>query len=146
MQIDRPFQQATDRLQVRTKGRGLYPITSEAIAFVKTTQIDTGLLTLFCRHTSASLLITENADPDVLKDLESAFAHLAPENIDYLHSNEGTDDMPAHIRAALTQVQISIPIIESRPTLGTWQGIFLFEHRRSPYCREIILHLIGQTL
>jgi len=126
MQIDRPFQQATNQLQVRTKGRGLYPITSEAITFVKIAQIDTGLLTLFCRHTFASLLITENADPNVLKDLELAFAHLAPENIDYLHSNEGTDDMPGHIRAALTQVQISIPIIESRPTLGAWQGILSF--------------------
>ena len=144
MQIDRPFQQATELLQVRTKGRGFYEITARAIAFINTTKIDMGLLTLFCRHTSASLLITENADPDVLKDLEAAFAQLAPENAGYLHDSEGSDDMPAHIRAALTQTQISIPVIKSMPTLGAWQGMFLYEHRYSPHVREIALHVIGQ--
>ena len=145
MEIDRPFQQVKERLQIRTKGRGFYQITSKAIAFVNKTKIDTGLLTLFCRHTSASLLITENADQNVLKDLEAAFARLAPENTNYLHSTEGADHMPAHIRAVLTQTQISIPVIQSKPTLAAWQGIFLYEHRRSPHGREIALHLIGQS-
>ena len=145
MQIDRPFSQGAQLLHLRSKGRGFYQITSNVIAFVNATKIDTGLLTLFCRHTSASLLITENADPDVLKDLEAALARLAPENARYLHSNEGADDMPAHIRTALTQTHISIPVIQSMPTLGAWQGIFLYEHRHFPHDREIAMHLMGQS-
>lgn len=103
-----------------------------------------GLLTVFCRHTSASLLIQENADPTVLRDLEAFFARLAPEGADYAHDTEGADDMPAHIRVALTQTQLSIPLIGGALALGVWQGVFLFEHRRRPHRREIALHLIGE--
>ena len=104
-----------------------------------------GLLTLFCRHTSASLLIQENADPDVRSDLEAFFDRLAPESTHlYRHQDEGPDDMPAHVRAALTATQLSIPLIGGRLALGTWQGIYFFEHRRAPHHREIALHMIGQ--
>lgn len=103
-----------------------------------------GLLTVFCRHTSASLLIQENADPTVLRDLEAVFARLAPEGAGYAHDTEGADDMPAHIRVALTQTQLSIPLIGGALALGVWQGVFLFEHRRRPHRREIALHLIGE--
>jgi secondary thiamine-phosphate synthase enzyme len=106
--------------------------------------VTTGLLTLFCRHTSASLLIQENADPDVRKDLEAFFAKIAPEGGLYVHDAEGPDDMPAHIRSALTQIQLSIPVESGRMQLGTWQGIYLFEHRRAPHRREIVLHLVGE--
>ncbi len=105
----------------------------------------TGLLTLFCRHTSASILIQENADPDVLKDLEAFFERIAPEEpARYIHDAEGPDDMPSHIRAALTQTQLSIPVAHGKMVLGTWQGLYLFEHRRAPHRREIVLHLIGE--
>lgn len=103
-----------------------------------------GLLTLFCRHTSASLLIQENAASEVRQDLQDFFARIAPEGGDYAHDDEGPDDMPAHIRSALTQTQLSIPLIGGRLTLGTWQGIYLFEHRRRPHRREIALHMIGE--
>lgn len=107
--------------------------------------MDEGLLTLFCRHTSASLLIQENAAPDARADLERYFARIAPEDPSlYAHGDEGPDDMPAHIRSALTQTQLSIPLIGGRLALGTWQGIYLFEHRRRPHRREIALHLIGE--
>jgi secondary thiamine-phosphate synthase enzyme len=102
-----------------------------------------GLLTIFCRHTSCSLLIQENAAPAARRDLEAYFARLAPESVAYEHDDEGPDDMPAHLRAALTQVHLSIPLIAGRLTLGTWQGIYLFEHRRAPYRRELALHLLG---
>jgi secondary thiamine-phosphate synthase enzyme len=105
--------------------------------------MEEGLLTVFCRHTSASLLIQENADPSVLRDLEAVFARLAPEGAIYAHDAEGPDDMPAHIRAALTNTQLSIPLIGGALALGTWQGVFLFEHRRRPHRREIALHVIG---
>ncbi len=104
----------------------------------------TGLLTLFCRHTSASLLIQENADPDVARDLEDWIAATAPESAGYRHQDEGADDMPAHLRAALTGVQLSIPLAGGRLGLGTWQGIYLFEHRIRPHRREVMLHLIGE--
>jgi secondary thiamine-phosphate synthase enzyme len=108
-------------------------------------EIATGLLTLFCRHTSASLLIQENADPDVQTDLEAFFAALAPEDADrYVHKIEGPDDMPAHIRTALTQTHLAIPVEDGRMALGTWQGIYLFEHRKAPHRREIVAHLIGE--
>jgi secondary thiamine-phosphate synthase enzyme len=103
-----------------------------------------GLLTLFCRHTSASLTVQENADPDVRADLEAFFERLAPESGDYIHTMEGPDDMPAHIRAALTQASLSIPVSAGRMVLGTWQGIYLFEHRRRPHRRDVVLHLIGE--
>jgi secondary thiamine-phosphate synthase enzyme len=137
------MKQATRLLRVDPRGKGLYEITPAVLDFVRNNRVSEGLLTVFCRHTSASLLITENADPDVLTDLESVFARLAPENGGYVHDAEGPDDMPAHIRAALTQTHLSIPLIGGAPALGTWQGVFLFEHRRQPQRREIALHLIG---
>jgi len=137
------MQQATRRLRVDTGGRGFYEITASVVDFLRGARIETGLLTVFCRHTSASLLITENADPNVLRDLETFLARIAPEGAGYRHDDEGPDDMPAHIRAALTQTQLSIPVVAGAPALGTWQGVFLLEHRRSPHLREVVLHLIG---
>ena len=131
---------------VQTKGSGLYEFTGEADAFVRKSEIATGLLTLFVRHTSCSLLIQENADPDVRRDLEEFFRRLAPPSDDpsmrwVVHRAEGPDDMPAHIKAALTAVSLSIPVMDGRLALGTWQGIYLFEHRERPHRREIVLHL-----
>jgi secondary thiamine-phosphate synthase enzyme len=139
------MQQTIHSLRVATKGRGLTEITAAVREWLEKQEIETGLLTLFCRHTSASLVIQENADPDVRADLETFFAAIAPEDPKrYQHDTEGPDDMPAHIRAALTQTQLSIPIADGEPVLGTWQGIYLFEHRRIPHEREIVLHLIGE--
>jgi secondary thiamine-phosphate synthase enzyme len=132
-------------LRVRTSGSGLLEITSEVRAWLEGQKITTGLLTLFCRHTSASLLIQENAARAVRRDLEKYFAALAPEDPSrYEHNDEGPDDMPAHLRTALTGVQLSIPVVEGALALGTWQGIYLFEHRRSPHQREVVVHLIGE--
>lgn len=131
-------------LRIESSGRGLYEFTPNIRDFARDAGMIQGLLTLFCRHTSASLLIQENADPTVLKDLEAVFERLAPEAANYAHDTEGADDMPAHIRAALTQTQLSIPLIGGALALGTWQGVFLFEHRRRPHRREIALHLIGE--
>jgi len=137
--------QAQHRLVVETTHRGLFEFTSEVARWLAAQAIETGLLTLFCRHTSASLLVQENADPDVRRDLEAFFARLVPEDRDiYVHADEGLDDMPAHIRTALTQVQIAIPVASRHLLLGTWQGIYLFEHRHAPHRREIVLHLIGE--
>lgn len=137
--------QAQTEMEIGTDGRGLYEFTREVARWVGNQGIATGLLTLFLRHTSASLLIQENADPDVLRDLESFFARLAPDDPAlYAHTTEGPDDMPAHIRAALTQTQLSIPIAEGRPLLGTWQGIYLYEHRTAPHRRKVVLHLAGE--
>lgn len=139
------MRQATHTITVRTRGKGLYECTAEALGWVRSTGIRTGLLTVFCRHTSASLVIQENADPDVRTDLEAAFERLAPEdNRLYAHTIEGPDDMPAHIRGALTGVQLSIPVIDGRPALGTWQGVYVFEHRAAPHTRSLALHLIGE--
>jgi secondary thiamine-phosphate synthase enzyme len=139
------MQQAVHPLHVASRGRGLIEITATVREWVDKQQIGTGLLTLFCRHTSASLVIQENADPDVRADLQTFFERLAPEDSQrYRHNTEGPDDMPAHLRAALTQSQLSIPIMEGKLVLGTWQGIYLFEHRRNPHRREIVLHLIGE--
>jgi secondary thiamine-phosphate synthase enzyme len=139
------MQQAVHPLHVASRGRGLIEITATVREWVDKQQIGTGLLTLFCRHTSASLVIQENADPDVRADLQTFFERLAPEDSQrYRHNTEGPDDMPAHLRAALTQSQLSIPIREGKLMLGTWQGIYLFEHRRNPHRREIVLHLIGE--
>lgn len=134
------------RITVATTGPGLYEITDEAIVFVREAGVETGLLTLFVRHTSCSLLIQENADPDVRRDLDAFFRRLAPRSDDpsmrwVVHTTEGPDDMPAHIKAALTAVSLSIPVSEGLPVLGTWQGIYLFEHRERPHRREIVLHL-----
>lgn len=138
------MRQALHRLRIATRGRGLVEITAEIRGWVTAQALETGLLTLFCRHTSASLVIQENADPDVRADLETFFATIAPEDPRrYRHDTEGPDDMPAHLRAALTQTQLSIPVAGGKPLLGTWQGIYLFEHRRAGHEREIVLHLIG---
>ena len=131
-------------LRVRTRGRGLYEFTGDLVEWVEARGLETGLLTLFCRHTSASLLIQENAAPAVRDDLEAFFELLAPEGKGrYSHDDEGPDDMPAHIRAALTAVSLSIPIVAGRLALGTWQGVYLFEHRRAPHLREVAAHLLG---
>jgi secondary thiamine-phosphate synthase enzyme len=136
--------QSTHTLQIQTRGQGLYECTSPTTEWLRRQKIETGLLTLFCRHTSASLLIQENADPTVRSDIEAYFSRLAPENGPYEHNYEGPDDMPAHLRTALTQVQLSIPVIQGNLALGTWQGIYLFEHRARPHRREIVLHLLGE--
>jgi secondary thiamine-phosphate synthase enzyme len=129
---------------IRASRAGLHEFTNEVRDWVATTGIRDGLLTLFCRHTSASLLIQENAAPAARRDLERYFARLAPEGADYEHDDEGPDDMPAHLRSALTATQLSIPVAGGQPLLGTWQGIFLFEHRSNTPEREIALHLIGE--
>lgn len=139
------MRQAIHRLDIATRGAGLIEFTREVVRWVGEQGIDTGLLTLFCQHTSCSLLIQENADPDVQTDLERFFAALAPEARGrYVHDAEGPDDMPAHLRTALTQVQLGIPVAQGRPLLGTWQGIYLFEHRRAPHRRRVALHLLGE--
>jgi secondary thiamine-phosphate synthase enzyme len=137
--------QAHHILVISTQRRGLVEITREVRAWLESQSIVSGLATLFCTHTSASLLIQENAAPEVRSDLEAFFDRLAPENPSlYDHNDEGPDDMPAHLRAALTQVQLSIPIIDGELALGIWQGIYLFEHRRRPHERRIALHVIGE--
>jgi secondary thiamine-phosphate synthase enzyme len=131
-------------LRVRTRGRGLYEFTGDLVEWVDAHQLETGLITLFCRHTSASLLTQENATPAARDDLEAFFEALAPEDKGrYSHDDEGPDDMPAHIRAALTASSLSIPVVAGRLALGTWQGVYLFEHRRAPHLREIAAHLLG---
>ncbi|MXQ13775.1 secondary thiamine-phosphate synthase enzyme YjbQ [Microvirga makkahensis] len=136
-------QQVNGRLLVETEGQGLIEITDAVSRWIFGTGILHGLLTVFCRHTSASLLIQENADPDVRLDLMAAFDRLAPRDAAYIHSTEGPDDMPAHIRTILSGVSLSIPVMEGQMTLGTWQGLYLAEHRDRPHRRDIILHLIG---
>ncbi len=138
------MQQRTGKLSVRARGRELHEITHDVADWLGGSGISDGLLTLFCRHTSASLLIQENAAPAARRDLERYFERIAPEGGDYEHDDEGPDDMPAHLRSALTQTSLSIPIENGRLALGTWQGIYLFEHRRNAPSREIALHLIGE--
>jgi secondary thiamine-phosphate synthase enzyme len=134
----------TSQIELRTRGKRLYPFTGEVAAWLASTGVQTGLLTLFLQHTSASLVIQENADPDVTLDLADFFERLAPEDdLRYRHTIEGPDDMPSHIRAALTQTHLSIPVIGGRMTLGTWQGIYLFEHRSAPQRRKVVLHLMS---
>ncbi|HEX4153834.1 MAG TPA: secondary thiamine-phosphate synthase enzyme YjbQ [Steroidobacteraceae bacterium] len=138
------MKQATTFLIIRTSGRGLLDITREVQSWLDDQSMSSGLMTLFCAHTSASLLIQENAAPEVRSDLEAFFERIAPEDPTlYDHDDEGPDDMPAHLRAALTQVQLSIPVIDGELALGTWQGIYLFEHRRRPHERRIALHVLG---
>ena len=138
------MRQATEEIAVATNGKGLLDVTARVTSFVRTAGLRQGMLTIFCRHTSASLLIQENADPDVQEDLKRFFEKIAPEDRSYIHGSEGPDDMPAHIRAALTQTQLSIPILEGRMALGTWQGLYLFEHRRAPHRRSLVLHAMGE--
>jgi secondary thiamine-phosphate synthase enzyme len=137
------MKQAFHTIQVSTRGPGLYEVTDKVMEFVRSDKVRDGLLTCYIRHTSASLLVQENADPDVQKDLADFFAKLAKKGMDYRHTAEGPDDMPSHIRAALTQTSIAIPVKSGKPALGTWQGLYVFEHRDAPHTREVVLHMIG---
>jgi secondary thiamine-phosphate synthase enzyme len=136
--------QKSIKLTVATSGQGFTDVTNEVRGFVSRSEVASGLLTLFIPHTSASLLIQENADCDVLRDLADAFDKLAPRDADYRHTAEGPDDMPAHIRAALTQVSLSIPIEAGAMVLGIWQAIYVFEHRDAPHRRTLMLHIMGE--
>jgi secondary thiamine-phosphate synthase enzyme len=138
------MKQKSQHLTLSTKGPGFTDATDTVRRFVEQSGIRAGLLTVFIPHTSASLVIQENADPDVLRDLADAFARLAPRDRNYRHTTEGPDDMPAHIRAALTQTSLSIPVEDGAPVLGTWQAIYLFEHRDAPHRRTLVLHIIGE--
>jgi secondary thiamine-phosphate synthase enzyme len=137
------MKQLHSTITVETRGPGFVDLTDKVRRFVRESGVEAGLLTLFIPHTSASLLIQENADPDVLRDLADAFGRFAPRDADYRHTTEGTDDMPAHIRAALTQTSLSIPVVKRAPAFGTWQAVYLFEHRDRPHARELLLHVIG---
>jgi len=140
------MQQRLDMLDLATAGEGLYEFTSKVLTLVRASGIRQGLLTLHCRHTSCSLLIQENADPDVMTDLRGFFARLVPQGMGWIvHDTEGPDDMPAHIRAALTQSSLSIPIMDGVPALGRWQGIYLFEHRTRPHRRQVAVHMLGEA-
>jgi secondary thiamine-phosphate synthase enzyme len=133
-------------IEIETHGPGLYEFTDDVSTFVAKSRVDHGLLTAFCRHTSASLLIQENADGDVKTDLLEFFRRIAPEGMEWIvHRTEGRDDMPAHIKAALTQTSIGIPVVDGEPAFGTWQGIYLFEHRARPHRRTVQLQLIGDS-
>jgi secondary thiamine-phosphate synthase enzyme len=137
--------QSLHELRIPTRGRGFYEITDNVANWLSQKGFQNGLLTLHLRHTSASLLIQENADPDVRRDLETFFSRLVPDGDRiFIHTAEGDDDMPAHIRTALTAVNLSIPVSNGRMTLGTWQGIYVWEHRHSPHSRAITLHFIGE--
>jgi secondary thiamine-phosphate synthase enzyme len=138
------MQQFQTQIEIQTRGAGLYEFTREIQRFIFMSGVETGLVTAFCRHTSASLIIQENADPDVRSDLMGFFRRIAPEGMEWIsHRTEGADDMPAHIKAALTQTSIGIPVSNGLPVLGTWQGLYLFEHRTQPHRREVVMHLIG---
>lgn len=140
-----PSTQATEMLVVETRGKGFTDITREASAWLGRIGAREGLLTVFVRHTSASLTIQENADPDVRRDLADALDGLAPENAGYRHASEGPDDMPAHIKAMVTSTSIGIPVAKGRALLGTWQGVYLIEHRTRPHRREVVLSYIGSV-
>jgi secondary thiamine-phosphate synthase enzyme len=137
------MRQAFHTLTVATHGPGLTEITHALEKFLASEKIGDGLMTCFIRHTSASLLIQENADPDVQKDLQTFFAHLAKNGMSYRHTAEGPDDMPSHIRSALTQTSIAIPVRNGETALGTWQGLYVFEHRDAPHRRDVLFHYIG---
>ena len=139
------LRQALHEIRISTRGRGFYEVTGKVADWVSQSGFTGGLVTLHLQHTSASLLIQENADPDVRRDLEKFFARLVPDGDPlFAHTVEGDDDMPAHVRTALTAVNLSIPVSQGRLALGTWQGIYLWEHRRSPHSRTITAHLIGE--
>jgi secondary thiamine-phosphate synthase enzyme len=138
--------QALETIVVPTTGGGLYEFTGRLRDFVTRSDVRLGLVTAYVRHTSCSLVVQENADPDVQKDLLGFFRRLVPEGMEWLaHTAEGPDDMPAHIKAALTQTSISIPVSDGGPVLGTWQGVYLFEHRQRPHRREVVLHIMGEA-
>jgi secondary thiamine-phosphate synthase enzyme len=137
--------QAQREFVIDTHGQGLYEFTREVERWLREERLEQGLLSLFCRHSSASLLIQENADPDVVHDLQAFFSRMVPEGASlYRHSSEGPDDMPAHIRAALTPTSLTIPLAQCRAALGAWQGIYLFEHRDRPHRRHVLGHLLGE--
>lgn len=139
------MRQAAHTLTIPTHGKGLYAFTEPVVDWVRASGMATGLLTLYVRHTSASLLIQENYDPDVQTDMARFFSRLVPDGDPiFEHTMEGPDDMPAHVRAALTQTSLSVPVMEGSPSLGTWQGIYLFEHRIEPQRRQVVLHLLGE--
>ena len=139
------FRQSFHELTISTRGRGLYDFTDEVESWIASNKFQDGLITLHLRHTSASLLIQENADPDVRGDLERFFKRLVPDGDSiFVHTCEGDDDMPAHIRTALTTVNLSVPLQSGRLALGTWQGIYLWEHRKAPHSRHVTLHFIGE--
>jgi secondary thiamine-phosphate synthase enzyme len=139
------MQQRSHKISIKTHGRRLYDITPQVLAWARDSGLKTGLLTLYIQHTSASILINENYDADVLVDMESFFARLVPDGDRlFIHTAEGADDMPAHIRSALTQTSISIPLIDGKVALGMWQGIFLYEHRLAAHTRHVLLHLIAE--
>lgn len=138
------IRQALGMVAITAPRPGLHPVTDLIAAWLDEQAVADGLLTIFCRHTSASLLIQENAASAARRDLERYFARIAPERADYEHDDEGPDDMPAHLRTALTSTQLSVPVMNGRMALGTWQGIYLFEHRHRPSLRELALHLIGE--
>ncbi len=141
----RAMKQSQHEMTVETSGQGLYEITRPAACFVRNTGLAAGQLTVFCRHTSASLIIQENADPDVQRDLKEFFARLVPEGMAWLHhTSEGPDDMPAHIKGALTASSLTVPVTGGAMSLGTWQGIYLFEHRTRPHRRRVMLHVVGE--
>lgn len=140
----RVMRQQITELTVRTPGQGLHDYTDRICRWIADSGIETGLLTVFIRHTSASLVIQENAAPAARRDLERYFARIAPESSGYEHDDEGPDDMPAHLRAALTQTSLTIPVIRGRLALGTWQGVYVFEHRHAPHARTLVLHVMGE--
>ena len=135
--------QVLGRVMVETPGPGFTELTDALAAWVTEQRVAAGLLTVFCRHTSASVTIQENADPDVRRDLMTALDRLAPRNAGYVHGIEGPDDMPAHIRGMLTGASVAVPILDGRLALGSWQGVYLIEHRDRPHRREVLLHLVG---
>lgn len=139
------MQQTSHQISLKTNGRRLYDITPQVVQWVSQSGIETGLLTLYIQHTSASLLINENYDSDVLVDMESFFKRLVPDGDPlFIHTSEGRDDMPAHVRSALTQTSLGVPVIAGKAALGMWQGIFLYEHRLAAHTRKVLLHLIGE--
>ena len=138
------MKQFTHTLTIATRGKGFYEFTGQIESWLSRCGIQTGLLTVFIRHTSASLTIQENADPDVVADLTAFFERLVPERGPYIHTTEGPDDMPAHIRSVLTSTQLSIPVMAGQLALGTWQGVYVFEHRAHSHRRSVALHLLGE--
>lgn len=139
------MRQLTHQISIQAKGRRIYDITPQVLDWANKSGLHTGMLTLYIQHTSASLMINENYDPEVLIDMERFFARLVPDGYPlFLHTAEGPDDMPAHVRTALTQTSLSIPVLDGKVALGTWQGIFLYEHRLASHTRKVLLHLIGE--
>jgi secondary thiamine-phosphate synthase enzyme len=139
------MRQLTHQISIQAKGRRIYDITPQVLDWANKSGLQTGMLTLYIQHTSASLMINENYDPEVLVDMERFFERLVPDGDPlFIHTAEGPDDMPAHVRTALTQTSLSIPLLDGKVALGTWQGIFLYEHRLASHTRKVLLHLIGE--